>query len=91
MNLRPGTYAIEENENYPKGEGNLFLMTSYHAVRGVTEYCIGGADIQPNGEWDVTISSDYDEETDSDAAFVGSFGTQQDAWKALWDSRFQAV
>lgn len=72
-------YTVEENSNYPKGKGNLFLMRDGH--------CIGGADCEllgeRKGQWRADIHTEYDPETDSDVRLLGWFATQDEARAAL--------
>src|SRR5688572_12821874 len=87
---------VEENQNYEPGTGNLFLMAElYDRKRGFYKYCIGGADRRLNqnggwGKWDVTLLGPYDEDTDSDTIFIGSYDTQDEARDALMKAQHQA-
>jgi hypothetical protein len=75
---------VEENQNYKPGTGNLFLHVElFDRKRGFYERCIGGADQDFSGKWIVTVSAPYNEETDSDALFIGSYDTQDEARLAL--------
>jgi hypothetical protein len=78
-------FFLEENVNYPKGQGNLFLVAigdfPFTGCR-----CIGGVDKTSEG-WEVIVSKPYDETNDSDAQIVGYYETQIEAARALWRLR----
>jgi hypothetical protein len=79
-------FSVVENQNYPIGQGNLFL--EYFRGDYSKHQCVGGADFNRRvGKWEVTVSSFYDEEKDSDAQLIGVFDTQEEAAKCLWENR----
>jgi hypothetical protein len=80
-------YWLEENSNYPPGEGNVSLMVgkSHTSVR-----CIGGVDsFAFSPTWTASINTPLDEETDSDSTNIFS-GDRAAAIETLWERRFEA-
>lgn len=91
---KEGKYWIEENLNYPEGEGNLFLSRELTYKERQTSLAawktLGGAD-KRGGKWIADITWIYDEETDSDALVVYEGESREEAIEALWNARFNAV
>lgn len=84
-------YWIEENTNFPEGQGNLFLMTAATEGSRSLAQCIGGLDRVhgSQNQWEASINIPYDEETDSDSVVVFT-GDRTQAIQALWQNRHNA-
>lgn len=78
-------FWIEANSNYPKGEGNAFLMAPH--VRH-TAQCVGGVD-KEGKDWVATVNKLLDEDG-SDVQEIGRSPNRDEAIQILWNKRHQA-
>lgn len=89
-------YWIDENTNYPAGQGNCFLCKAIHPTKWD---CIGGVDgrdaifdgdvIVGYRKWTASVHHEWDEETDSDCEVVYEGESRDEALKALWENRLK--
>jgi hypothetical protein len=91
--LDDGEFFVQHNINYPATAGNGFLMRRRHASRLTPETaeCVGGYDLRFDGKWHASISTPYDEQTDSDCQQLGGFDDRLAAMRALWAHRHEAA
>ena len=77
----PNLYTVEENTNYPKGQGNLFLNKAGKCVGGAQKELAG----QDKGKWVVDVNCVYNPEDDTDCMIIGWCATQDEARTMLLD------
>jgi hypothetical protein len=86
-----GEYMLEDNTNYPEGEGNIFLMKAIYSIdRDLPNVrCVGGIEQKSDKSWEASINMPYDEETDSDSRLV-YIGDRDTAIEKLWEEKYSA-
>lgn len=91
--LDDGEFFVQHNINYPATAGNGFLMRRCRLSLTTPEAaeCVGGYDLRLDGKWHASISTAYDERTDSDCRPLGGFVNRLDAIHALWNHRHEAA
>ncbi|AKK24580.1 hypothetical protein [Pandoraea oxalativorans] len=91
--LDDGEFFVQHNINYPATAGNGFLMRRRHASRLTSETaeCVGGYDLRFDGKWHASISTPYNEQTDSDCRQLRGFNDRLAAMHALWKHRHEAA
>lgn len=91
--LDDGEFFVQHITIHPASAGNGFLMRRHHAslLTPETAQCVGGYDLRFDGKWHASISTPYDEQTDSDCRQLGGFDDRLAALRTLWAHRHEAA